>query len=153
MKFETKTVFQTNGQGFTTLQKEIVDRQKAREAIMTNISEGLAKESPLTIDIAKMDIKAFISDLRKEAVKGYTTNDGIAMKNAAKQLIQTIMKEIDNKKAGLSFAKLSHRPDKMERVKEYMAELEQLEAYLKQLTDLTGFTLKYDYEYINPIVF
>ncbi|PFF29876.1 hypothetical protein CN327_25500 [Bacillus cereus] len=149
MAFQTKTIFATDANGFQTLRQEIVDRAKAKDAIMNKISRGLEKETPEEINLAKLDFKAFIAEVRKQSVQGFRTQEGTKVLSASKQLIHAVLKEIDQKKSGLSFAKMSRKADKMDEVKKYMAEIGALEDYLKQLSDLTGFTHNYNYEYAN----
>jgi len=147
MNYKTETIFQTDANGFQTMRKEIVDRQKAREARMNALSEGLKQEAPKDVDLAKMDMKALIADVKKEARNGFTTQEGTALLSAAKIVINGIVKELDGIKAGISFAKLSKMPDKMDRIKRFIAQAEELEFQLSELTSYTGFTVNYSYEY------
>ena len=147
MNYKTETIFQTDANGFETMRKEIVDRQKARETRMSAISNGLEKEAPKEVNLEKMDMKALIADVKKEARNGFTTQEGSAVLSAAKIVINTLLKELDGVKAGISFAKLSKMPDKMDRVKKFIDRAEQLEFYLSELTNYTGFTVNYSYEY------
>lgn len=149
MKFKTETVYQTNANGFETMRKEVINRASVNDAIMTNISEGLKGNTPETINLARVDIKAFIADVRKQSVKGFNTQKGIELKNASKQMLSAILFEIDNKKTALSFAKMSKRPDAGQEFKQLLSELQTLESYLQQLSDLTGFTFNYDFEFLN----
>ena len=147
MNYKTETIFQTDANGFQTMRKEIVDRQKARETRMSAISNGLEKEAPKEVNLEKMDMKALIADVKKEARTQFNTQEGSAVLSAAKIVINNLVKELDGVKAGISFAKLSRMPDKMDRIKGFIAKAEQLEFYLSELTNYTGFTVNYSYEY------
>jgi hypothetical protein len=149
MDYKTQTVWMKNAQGFETLRQEVVDRASARDARMSNISNGLAQNTPQTVDLSKMDMKALISDLKKEAPY-FNTQKGIALKNGSKIILNQLQKDLENKKSGLTLIRFSKRPDNLERVKALQDEIQQLEVALAQIIKLTGFTLKYDYLFIDP---
>ncbi|WP_459994169.1 hypothetical protein, partial [Priestia megaterium] len=112
MEFKTQTIYQTDANGFETLRKEVVDRQKVRDARMTAISNGLEKATPVTLDVTKMDVAALIRDVKKEAKNNFNTQHGLELRNASKQVLNALIKELDNVKTGLHFAKMSRLPNK-----------------------------------------